>query len=236
MIRNKLLFVGIIVLVFAIALGSCNESKKTSKKTVKLVELVKTELNVKLIITEFPSDTLMELPKDESYHDLKDLLLSNADFTNKKIHHSDGVITEKLFNFLYGDENKHFTPKQKLDMLFLFGLCYKRECENYRANLYGRIMNRDTAVINNPIYILPLIEVDNCSTFWQKFLLSRKSINSPKVYATYSQNVLTILNSIQPKEFSEFFSTIQERIKGEKYHILKYNPLVLEYLKKSQRG
>lgn len=161
-------------LLISLVVFSCVNKKENTVKTASVfTNQKKSVCNVSIIpITEDST----KIKNNESYVNLKDLLISNS-CIGYNSHESDNYISLQVFDLIYGKNRKNATMKQKMDILYLFDLGYYREDQNYRAMVSGHLRRGDTSVINNPIFLLPLIEIDDCGPFLPKFLLNQKKIN-----------------------------------------------------------
>jgi hypothetical protein len=215
----KIVFYGLYILSFFIL--SCNQENKTYVGTKKPLNK---ELTV-LVVQN--SEELV----DSLYLKLQNFIIENSDKKNITDHRYDGKITNEIIDFVYSEKGKKLSIKQKMDLVLLLTLFHRTATYEYTSKVLGKINKKDTAVMSNALYLLPLSNCDYCGSKIAKAILDIQQIKTPIVYEKYAKNVATILNGIPKIDFNDSLDNSKRLITSENYKAYTLIPIAKKFFR-----
>ncbi len=140
-----------------------------------------------------------------------------------------GYLSSKVYKMVYETTEQEVSIERKLELLILLDFHHRLTTNDYRAQIMGLVNDKNSLVLKNNVLLLPIMNSENITDNFLKYLKNIDTILVPKNYHECAFNTLKLIHlsesqatlntglnpffkKLYSKEFLRKYSTINQRM------------------------
>lgn len=183
-----------ILTILCVALLFLFSCKSGNKDENQITLETKEKINIPKITSYKDGNTATKV--NIEYIKLKNLIIQTTDKKGLTEYTCDLDLPNKVLNFVYFENADSISGNQKLDLIFLLEFFHRVATNEYVSKVLHSIKKNERKVVDNPIFLLPLIPCEYCGSNVIKQIMYLENIKTPEYYKQYSTEVIDIFSTL----------------------------------------